>query len=132
LRGDTDLLDSYLKRLGEANRGVHAQIERQDAARLYEQTVEVIAALFGPLVPRLAGIDELLAINSPTAEDTARLLSLVGDDRHLLYFFERVDGPGVLDGADEDAVLRPPPEGGWPAGPYLERLAGEHPALVAD
>jgi hypothetical protein len=132
LRGDTDLLDSYLKRLGEANRGVHAQIGRQDAARLYEQTVEVIAALFGPLVPRLAGIDELLAINSPTAEDTARLLSLVGDDRHLLYFFERVEGPGWLRALDEEAVLRPPPEGGWPAGPYLERLVGGHHDLVSD
>jgi hypothetical protein len=132
LRGDTDLLENYLNRLGEANRGVHAQIGRQDAARLYERTVEVIAALFGPLVPRLAGIDELLAIDSPTAEDTARLLSRVGDDRHLLYFFERVEGPGWLRALDEETILRPPPEGGWPAGAYLERLAGEHPDLVAD
>jgi hypothetical protein len=132
LRGDTDLLDNYLKRLGEANRGVHAHIGRPDAARLYERTVEVIAALFGPLMPRLASIDELLEIDSPTAEDTARLLSRVGDDRHLLYFFERVEGPGWLRALVEEAVLRPPPEGGWPAGPYLERLAGEHPDLVAD
>jgi hypothetical protein len=132
LRGDADLLDNFLKRLGEANRGVHAQIGREDAARLYERTIEVIAALFGPLMPRLAGIDELLAIGSPTAEDAARLLFLVGDDRHLLYFFERVEGPGWLRALYEQGILRPPAEGGWPAGPYLERLAGEHPDLVRD
>jgi hypothetical protein len=132
LRGDTDLLRDYLKRLGETNRGVHAQIGRQDAVRLYGRTVDVIAALFGPLMPRFAGIEELLAIDPPTAEDAARLLSRVGDDRHLLYFFERVEGPGWLGALHEEAVLRPPAEGGWPAGPYLERLADEHPALVAD
>ncbi len=78
----------------------------------------------------MASIDDLLAIEFPSAEDTRRLLSQVGDDRHLHYFFEKVEGPGWFQALRENLILDPPPEGGWPAGPYLQRLLPEHPDLV--
>jgi len=130
LRGDADLLDAYLDRLEEANNGLHDRIGRERAVHLYEGTIGVIASLFGPLVSRLAGIDALLAIDSPSAEDARRLLSQVGDDRHLLYFFEKVEGPGWFRALRESTILHAPSEGGWPAGPYLQRLLSGHPDLV--
>jgi hypothetical protein len=132
LRGDADLLDAYLDRLKEANNGLHDRIGRERASHLYEGTIEVIGSLFGPLVSRLAGIDALLLIDSPSAEDAKRLLSQVGDDRHLFYFFEKVEGPGWFQALRENAILNPPAEGGWPAGPYLQRLLPEHPDLVRE
>lgn len=130
LRGDADLLDTFLKRLGEANRGLHRQIGRERAVELYRRTIEVVGSLFGPLVPRLADIDLLLAIESPSEQDVSRLLSQVGDDRHLLYFFEKVEGPGWMQALYGQGILLPPAEGGWPAGPYLERLIDSHPDLL--
>jgi hypothetical protein len=132
LRGDADLLDAYLDRLKEANNGLHDRIGRERAAHLYEGTIEVVASLFGPLVSRLAGIDALLAIDSPSTDDARRLLSQVGDDRYLLYFFEKVEGPGWFRALRESAILYAPAEGGWPAGPYLQRLLPEHPDLVRE
>lgn len=132
LRGDADLLDAYLDRLEEANNGLHDRISRERAAHLFAGTIEVVGSLFGPLVSRLAGIDSLLAINSPSTEDARRLLSQVGDDRHLLYFFEKVEGPGWFQALLENAILHAPAEGGWPAGPYLQRLLPEYPDLVRE
>ncbi|HWA54305.1 MAG TPA: hypothetical protein VG816_09060 [Solirubrobacterales bacterium] len=132
LRGDADLLDAYLDRLEEANNGLHDRIGRGRAVHLYEGTIDVVASLFGPLVSRLASIDALLAIDSPSADDARRLLSQVGDDRHLLYFFEKVEGPGWFQALRESAILHAPAEGGWPAGPYLQRLLPDHPDLVRE
>lgn len=132
LRGDADLLDTFLKRLGEANRGLHGQISRERAVDLYNRTVQVVGSLFGPLMPRLADIDRLLAIESPSEQDASRLLSQAGDDRHLLYFFEKVEGPGWMRALDGHSILLPPAEGGWPAGPYLQRLIDGHPDLLRD
>ncbi|MBS1678031.1 MAG: hypothetical protein JST08_11660 [Actinobacteria bacterium] len=132
LRGDADLLDAFLDRLEEANNGLHDRIDRERAARLYERTIDVVGSLFGPLVTRLAGIDALLAIASPSAEDARRLLSQVGDDRHLVYFFEKVEGPGWFRALRGNKILHPPAEGGWSAGPYLQRLVPEHPDLVRE
>ena len=132
LRGDADLLDAYLDRLEEANNGLHDRIGRERAVHLYEGTIEVVSSLFGPLVSRLASIDAFLAIGSPSAEDARRLLSQVGDDRHLFYFFEKVEGPGWFRALRESAILHVPAEGGWPAGPYLQRLLPEHPDLVRE
>lgn len=130
LRGDADLLDAYLDRLEEANNGLHDRIGRERAAHLYAGTIEVVGSLFGSLVSRLADIDALLAINSPSTEDARRLLSQMGDDRHLLYFFEKVEGPGWFRALHESGILRVPADGGWPAGPYLQRLLLEYPDLV--
>ncbi len=129
-RSDADLLARFLANLDRANRGVHDQIDIKDAAALYERSIEVIDSLFGPISDRFANLDALLTVREPSREDVASLLALVGDDRHLAYFFEKVDGSAWLQALSDESILCPPEEGGWPAGPYIFRLADTDPDVV--
>ncbi len=129
-RSDADLLARFLANLDRANRGVHDKIDIKDAAELYQRSIEVIDSLFGPISDRFANLDALLAVREPTPEDVASLMALVGDDRHLAYFFEKVEGSGWLEALSEEPILHPPEDGGWPAGPYIFRLASTDPDVV--
>jgi hypothetical protein len=131
-RGDADLIRQFLDNLEGANRGLHQGTDKARATELYERTVKVIDRLFGPIGDRFDAIDELLAIGSPTEADVSRLAQLVGDDRHLNYFFEKVEGSSWMQALAEERILQPPPEGGWPAGPYIFRLANSDPDIVRE
>ncbi len=131
-RGDADLIRQFLDNLEDANRGLHRGIDLTRATKLYERTVRVIDRLFGPISDRFDEIDRLLAISDPTQTDVSRLTELVGDDRHLNYFFEKVEGSAWMQALAEEQVLKPPAEGGWPAGSYIFRLVDSDPALVRE
>jgi hypothetical protein len=118
--------------LDSVNVALHDQIELRAAVELHHRALEVIEALFGPMTERLAGMDELIAIDEPGPDDVARLLARAGDDRHLAYFFERIEGPAWMHALSDEALLRPPEEGAWPAGPYVARIAVSDPDLVRD
>ena len=132
MRGDADLLDRFMKNLGKANRSLHTRIDHQKAVDLYADSIEVVESLFGPLAPRLASIDDLLKVRAPSSNDVDQLLALVGDDRHFLYFFEKVEGPDWMRALIDQSILHPPKEGGWPAGPYLSRLTDSDPDLIRE
>lgn len=131
-RGDADLIKQFLDNLEEANGGLHRGIDRTRAAELYERTVMVIDRLFGPISDRFDEIDQLLAISDPTESDVSRLAQLVGDDRHLNYFFEKVEGSAWMRALAEERILQPPTEGGWSAGTYIFRLVDSDPDLVRE
>jgi hypothetical protein len=131
-RGDADLIKQFLDNLEDANKGLHRGIDRTQAAALYERTVRVIDRLFGPISDRFDEIDLLLAISDPTEADVSRLAELVGDDRHLNYFFEKVEGSAWMRALAEERILQPPTEGGWPAGSYIFRLVDSDPDVVRE
>jgi len=131
-RGDADLIKQFLDNLEDANKGLHRGISRIQAAELYERTAKVIDRLFGPISDRFDEIDLLLAISDPTEADVSRLAELVGDDRHLNYFFEKVEGSAWMRALAEERILKPPTEGGWPAGPYIFRLVDSDPNVVRE
>lgn len=131
-RGDADLIKQFLDNLEDANKGLHRGIGRTQAAELYERTVRVIDRLFGPISDRFDEIDLLLAVSDPSEADVSRLAELVGDDRHLNYFFEKVEGSAWMRALAEERILQPPTEGGWPAGSYIFRLVDSDPDVVRE
>jgi hypothetical protein len=46
----------------------------------------------------------------------ALLRQRLGDERHLLYLFERAEGPGWFRALRDDPLLIPPAEKYWAAG----------------
>ncbi len=131
-RGDADLIKQFLDNLEDANKGLHRGMGRTQAAELYERTVRVIDRLFGPISDRFDEIDLLLAVSDPSKADVSRLAELVGDDRHLNYFFEKVEGSAWMRALAEERILHPPIEGGWPAGSYVFRLVDSDPDVVRE
>jgi hypothetical protein len=131
-RATADLLDQFVRVLDTANAGLHAEITADTAEDLYERAVQVVRALFGPITARFAAIDELLAVEQPGQPDVQRLQALVGDERHLLYFFDTVEGAAWFHALSDTPMLTSPPENRWAAGPYVERLAQAEPDLVRE
>jgi hypothetical protein len=118
--------------LDTANAGLHAEIAADTAEDLYERAVQVIRALFGPIMIRFATIDALLAVEQPGQPEVERPQALVGDERHLLYFFDKVEGAAWFRALAGTPMLPSPPENRWAAGPYAERVAQAEPDLVRE
>lgn len=131
-RGDADLIKQFLDNLAEANRGLHQGTDRTRATELYERTLLVVDRLFGPIGDRLDEVDLLLAVSDPTEADVSRLEHLVGDDRHLNYFFEKVEGSAWMRALAQNRILLPPTEGSWSAGSYIFRLVDSDPVVVRE
>ena len=129
-RATADLLEQYMRILDAANAALHAEISADAAGELYERALRVVGALFGPITTRFAAIDELLAVEAPGSAEVERLQGLVGDERHLLYFFEKVEGSPWFRALAETSILKSPADARWAAGPYVERIAEVDPDLV--
>jgi hypothetical protein len=131
-RATADLLDQFVTALREANEGLHADTppERTAVAAAYDRACAVLRDLFGPISLRLTAMDDLVALRDPGPEDVVLLKQRLGDERHLIYLFDRADGPAWFQALRDDSLLLPAPEGPWSAGPYIARLAESHPADV--
>lgn len=120
----------WAKLVGEANRGLHANLDEKGASRLYSRTHQAIDSLFSPLIGRLDYIDQVLAASAPGATQLAQLRAWSSDPRALQYFFTKVAGKqwlALLDGTD----LLDPGDRGWLALPFLDKLASTAPDSVA-
>jgi hypothetical protein len=128
-RTTADLLDQFVAALREANEGTHSDTVPDLAAMaaLYERTCVLLGDLFGPISVRFTAMDDLVGIREPGPDDVARLKQRLGDERHLIYLFDRADGPGWFNALRDDPLLLPPPAGPWTAGPYVARVAEAHP-----
>src|ERR1019366_9317605 len=116
--------------LAALNDALHGDVAVVTAVELHTNALATVGRLFGPMAPRLAEIDALVALADPTELDVARLASLAGDPRVVDYFFARIGDPAWLRALWDDALLMPPGEGIWPAFPYLTALAKSHPDEV--
>ena len=76
-------------------------------------------------------MDELVERRDPGPAEVALLRQRAGDERHLIYLYDRANGPGWFRALRADPLLLPPSEGPWSAGPYVERVAKTHPDEVA-
>ncbi len=130
VRAQADLLDAYIDALAALNDALHGDVAVVTAVELHTNALATVGRLFGPMAPRLAEIDALVALADPTELDVARLASLAGDPRVVDYFFARIGDPAWLRALWDDALLMPPGEGIWPAFPYLTALAKSHPDEV--
>ncbi len=120
----------WARLVGEANRGLHANLDDKGASRLYSRTHQAIDNLFSPLIGRLEFIDRVLAVSMPGAAELAQLQAWSSDPRVLQYFFTKVDGKRWLDLLDEKDLLDPG-DRGWLALPFLHRLSSAAPDAVA-
>jgi hypothetical protein len=130
-RATADLLDQFIDALDGANRSLHSFAERDAVEALYGKACLVLRDLFGPISVRFADMDELVAQRDPGPVEVALLYQHVGDERHLIYLYDRANGPGWFRALQADPLLLPPAEGPWTAGPYVERVAKMHPDEVS-
>jgi hypothetical protein len=128
-RATADLLEQFMTALDEVSDWLHADIapERTAVAAVYENTCIVLRDLFGPLSLRLPVMDDLVGRREPGPQDVELLKQRLGDERHLIYLFDRAEGPGWFRALRDDPLLLPAPEGPWSAGPYVARIAASDP-----
>jgi hypothetical protein len=131
-RATADLLDQFVTALDGASSWLHADTppERAAVSATYEAACAVLRDLFGPISLRLTAMDDLVELRDPEPQHVALLKQRLGDERHLIYLFDRVDGPGWFRALVDDTLLLPAVEGPWAAGPYVAHLAESHPADV--
>lgn len=128
-RATADLLDQFVTALDAVSEWLHADTppERAAVAAVYERTCVVLQDLFGPISLRFAAMDSLVGLRAPGPRDVQLLKQRLGDERHLIYLFDRVDGPGWFRALRDDRLLLPGADGPWSAAPYVARLAESHP-----
>ena len=131
-RAGADLIARFIDALETANRWTHAPTPRPapDVEGLYDETSTVLRELFGPMSERLAGMDDLVGDPEPGPDQVVRLRQRLGDERHLLYLFERAEGPGWFRALRDDPLLLPPAGKPWVAGAYVARIAPSNPDEV--
>jgi hypothetical protein len=128
-RASADLIDRFLAALKTANVWTHAPEPPQvdDVVALYGEVTTLLHDLFGPMSERLAAMDELVAHPDPGPEQVTQLKRRLGDERHLVYLFDSVEGPGWFRALYDDPLLSPPADRPWTAGPYVLRVARSNP-----
>ncbi|WP_156028186.1 hypothetical protein [Candidatus Solirubrobacter pratensis] len=128
-RASADLIERFVVALGAANAGTHATSPppAEDVIALYSDTTTILRHLFGPMSERLEAMDDLVANADPGPEQVAQLKRRLGDERHLVYLFDSVRGPGWFRALCADQLLSPPADKPWTAGPYVMRVARSDP-----
>jgi hypothetical protein len=131
-RASADLITRFIDALERANTWTHAPRPRPmpDVEALYEETTIVLRGLFGPMSERLAGMDDLVRQSEPGSNEVAVLRERLGDERHLLYLFDRAEGPGWFRALRHDPLLLPAADRPWVAGAYVARVAQSDPDEV--
>ena len=131
-RASADLITRFIDALGLANAWTHAETPRPipEVEALYEKTITVLRGLFGPMSERLAEMDDLVRQSEPGPNQVALLRQRLGDERHLLYLFDRAEGPGWFRALRDDPLLLPPTDRPWVAGQYVARIAQSDPDEV--
>jgi hypothetical protein len=131
-RASADLITRFIVALDTCNEWTHAPSPRPppDVVALYEEVTTVLRDLFGPMSERLAAMDDLVGHPAPGPAEVELLRRRLGDERHLLYLFDRADGPGWFRALRDDPLLLPPADKPWVAGAYVARIAHSDPDEV--
>lgn len=120
-------VQAYQDLLGELDRALHGQATLEGATELWNRCAAILSQLFMPPEIRHGELDFLAAIESPTADDAERLVTLIAGPNHLRHFLGRLVSPRWLDTLTNTGILDPPAENGpWPAFAAVDRLAPEH------
>ncbi|MGZ6692846.1 MAG: hypothetical protein ACXVHQ_36245 [Solirubrobacteraceae bacterium] len=129
-RTTADLLDQFIRALDEASISLHSASDLGAVEALYARACVVLRDLFGPISVRFAAMDDLVDQRDPGPAEVGLLRQRLGDERHLIYLYDRATGPGWFRALRDDPLLIPPDEGPWSAGPYIDRVAETHPDEV--
>jgi hypothetical protein len=117
--------------LEEVNRILHGGDHTdEDALDLLDRSVDLLAALVGPVSSRLGEMDAYATMRDPKAPDVRRVVHLLADDRLARYFFTRVDSPEWVTALDHVGIFDPPLRGDWYQGGLLVRAAAAAPEVV--
>lgn len=130
-RVEADLLKQFMALHEEVSKALHNDATVPKAIEYYKRAIVIVGGLFGSMVDRIAPLAKLAAVSEPCPSDVERLKKFAGDDRHLAFFFSRIEGPAWMKVLLEEEILLPPDEGVWAAGPYIGGLATQEPDLVA-
>jgi hypothetical protein len=115
------------------NRILHGSEHSEDEAlNLFERTIDLLAALVGPISSRLEEADRYLALEAPRELEVRRMLELLADERLARYFFSKVDSPAWLKALDANGVFAVPMQGDWYQAGLLIRVSRRAPKLTMD
>jgi len=106
------------------NRILHGGEHSEDEALgLLGRTIDLVAALVGPISSRLEEADSHAALQAPGESEVRRVLELLADERLARYFFSKVESPAWLEALDARGIFATPMQGDWYQGGFLIRVS---------
>ncbi|ULR51789.1 hypothetical protein [Streptomyces deccanensis] len=130
--GDVAPITSYQKILSRLDRGLHAGITINAARDLWRDCVSILRQLFTPPEIRIAELDELASLHSPTSQDVEKLKQLIVSPYHLRRFLGQLNHPAWLELLLNTKLLDPPSDGqGWPMFAAVDKLKDGHARQLA-
>jgi hypothetical protein len=115
------------------NRILHGSEHSEDEAlSLLERTIDLLAALVGPISSRLEEAASYVALEAPSEAEVRRTLELLADERLARYFFSKVDSPVWLKALDANGVFAVPMLGDWYQAGLLIRVGRRAPELAME
>lgn len=127
------IVGEFLDVLDLANQAVHADVEFDDPAALYDRAIAVLTSLYQPPAIRFEELEALAAVPEPCDGDVTRLSELVVSPQHLQRFLRALPSTRWLDVLTDSGMLDPPNgREPWPGFAAVDALASIDPAgLVA-
>ncbi|MEU8644623.1 hypothetical protein AB0C91_22185 [Streptomyces sp. NPDC048674] len=130
--GDIAPITSYQKILSRLDRGLHSGITINAARDLWSACVSILRQLFTPPEIRIAELDELARLNSPTSKDLEKIKQLIVSPYHFRRFLGKLEHPAWLEILVDTKLLDPPLDGqGWPMFAAVDKLKNEHAPELA-
>lgn len=115
------------------NRILHGgEHNEEEALGLLDRTIDLVAALVGPISSRLEEVDRHAALDAPEEPGVRRMLQLLADERLARYFFSRVAAPAWLEVLDRKGIFAVPMQGDWFQGGFLIRVSARAPELARE
>ena len=115
------------------SRILHGSEHSEDEAlSLLERTIDLLAALVGPISSRLEEADRYVALEVPAEPEVRRALELLADERLARYFFSKVDSPVWLKALNANGVFAVPMLGDWYQAGLLIRVGRRAPELAME
>lgn len=115
------------------NRILHGgEHSEDDAVSLLGRSVDLLAALVGPISSRLEETDRFAALEAPAVDEVRRVLDLLADERLARYFFSKVESPGWLEALERAGLFSAPMQGDWYQGGLLVRTSSRAPDLARE
>jgi len=124
-------IQDYQDLLRELDESLHGDATMDRALDLWDRCAAILRQLFLPPELRHLELEALAAIESPSADEVARLLPLIAGPNHLRHFLSQIESPQWLEMLTDTGILDPPAENGpWPVFAAVDRLAPEHGPTV--
>lgn len=121
---DPDPAVAFSRIKKELTRMAHGSGSWCEALALRDRAVAELARLFRPPDIQIQGLEALADVSSPSAQDVSELESIITNEHHLRFFFQRLPDADWLKALGFHELLAPSSHGGgWVVVPFVARLA---------